>query len=106
MIQLEVKLELKPEKEQEFLDIFRDQFAPAMSKQSGFVRVSLLKQRENKSRYQIEIVFESEEKRCAWVKTKEHEDTWPKLAALIKEYFTEGYDYIIEVTPQFTSHKN
>ncbi|MCD6406679.1 hypothetical protein J7L81_02250 [Candidatus Aerophobetes bacterium] len=45
----------------------------------------------------IEIVFETEEKRLAWVKTKEHEETWPKIASLIKEYTTEGFDFILEV---------
>ena len=98
MIQLEVKLELMPGKEEELLDIFKTQFALAVSKQPGFIRVSLLKQRESESRYWIEIVFESEKERLAWVNTREHENTWPKLAALTSKYSTTGFDFLAEVS--------
>lgn len=99
VIQLEVRLLLKLGKEEEFLDIFKTQFAPAMSKQAGFIRVSFLKQkqREGKSRYRIEIVFESEEERLAWINTKEHEEIWPKLAALTSNYSATGFDFLAEV---------
>jgi len=97
MINLQVNFKLIPGKEREFLDIFKTQFAPAMSRQPGFIRVGLLKQREAESQYQIEIVFESEEKRLAWVNTREHEETWPKLASLIDNYSTTGFDFLAEV---------
>jgi len=100
VIQLEVRLLLKLGKEEEFLDIFKIQFAPAMSKQPGFIRVSLLKQRESKSQYRIEIVFESEKERLAWVNTKEHEEIWPKLAALTSKYSTTGFDFLAEISPK------
>lgn len=100
MIQLEVRLELMPGKEEELLDIFKTQFAPAMAKQPGFIGVSLLKQRESESQYRIEIVFESEEKRLAWVNTREHEDTWTKLAALTSKYSTTGFDFLAEISPK------
>ena len=98
MIQLEVRLLLKLGKEEEFLDIFKTQFAPAMSKQPGFIRVSLLKQRESKSQYRIEIVFESEKERLAWVNTKEHEEVWPKLGALTSKCSATGFDFLAEVS--------
>lgn len=98
MVQLEVKLELKTGKEKEFLDIFKTQFAPAMSRQSGFVRVSLLKQRESKSQCQIEIVFESEEKRLAWVNTEEHEKMWPKLATFVSKDSAMGFNVLAEIS--------
>ena len=98
MIQLEVKLELKTGKEKEFLDIFKTQFVPAISRQPGFIRASLLKQSENKSQYQIEIVFESEEKRLTWVNTEEHEKVWPKLANFISKYSTTGFDFLAEIS--------
>ena len=99
VIQLEVRLLLKLGKEEEFLDIFKTQFAPAMSKQAGFNRVSFLKQREGKSQYRIEIVFESEKERLAWVKTKEHEEIWPKLADLTSNYSATGFDFLAQVSP-------
>lgn len=98
MIQLEIKLLLKLGKEEEFLGIFKTQFAPTMSKQAGFNRVSFLKQRRGKSQYRIEIVFESEEERLAWVNTKEHEEIWPKLAALISNYSVTGFDFLAEIS--------
>ena len=98
MIQLEVRLLLKLGKEKEFLNIFKTQFAPAMSKQPGFIRVSFLKQRESKSQYRIEIVFESEKERLAWVNTREHEEIWPKLGALTSNYSATGFDFLAEVS--------
>ena len=98
MIQLEVKLELKAEKEKEFLDIFKTQFAPAMSRQPGFIRVSLLEQSKNKSQRQIEIVFESEEKRLAWVNTEEHEKMWPKLATFVSKSSVIGFNFLAEIS--------
>ena len=98
MIELEIKLEVLPGKEEEFLDIFKTQFAPAMAKQPGFIRVGLLKQREDESQYQIQIVFESEKKRLAWVDTKEHEKMWPKLAVLTNKYSATGFDFLAEVS--------
>jgi len=98
VIQLGVMLELEPGKEEEFLDIFKTQFAPAMSEQPGFVRVSLLKQRKSESQYRIEIVFESEKERLAWINTKEHEETWPKLGVLTSKCSTAGFDFLVEVS--------
>lgn len=98
MIKLEVGLELLPGNEAEFLDIFKTDFTPAMSKQAGFMRVSLLKERGCKSKYQIEIVFQSEEQRLTWVRTEEHGQSWPKLAALIDSHSTRGFDFLTEVS--------
>lgn len=98
MIELEVKLEVMPGKEEEFLDIFKTQFAPAMSKRPGFLRTSLLKQRETESQYRIEIVFESEKERLGWVNTKEHEEVWPKLGALTSKCSATGFDFLAEVS--------
>ena len=100
MIELEVKFEVIPGKEEIFLDIFKTQFALAMSKQPGFVRVSLLKQSESEFRYRIEIVFESEKERLAWVNTEEHEELWPKLAALISKYSATRFDFLAEVSAE------
>ena len=100
MIKLEVELELLPEKKTEFLNIFKSDFAPAISKQAGFTRVSLLKQRGGQSKYQMEIVFQSEAQRLAWVKTVEHEQSWLKLEALIGSHTAKGFDFIIEVPCQ------
>ena len=98
MIQLEVMLELEPGKQEEFLDIFRTQFAPAMSEQPGFVRVVLLKQRKSESQYRIELVFESEKERLAWVNTRKHEETWPKLGVLTSKCSITGFDFLAEIS--------
>lgn len=94
MIELKIHLEPFAGKEEELETTFRDIFVPAISIQEGFVRVVFLKARDALREYQISLVFESEELRLKWVASKEHQDAFPKLAALCQRVSWSGFDVI------------
>jgi heme-degrading monooxygenase HmoA len=85
-IQLHCDLQLDPAKEKVMLDNYRKIFRPTISKQPGFVAVTLLKLRaENQGKapagcpYRLIISFTSEEARLKWVASAEHKKAWPTV---------------------------
>lgn len=94
MIELHVYCDVLEGKEEELEKVFNDVFSSAMAKQPGFVRVNLLKMRENKRKYEIDIVFETEEQRLAWVATPEHAEAWPKVEACFSNFSYKGFDVV------------
>ena len=94
MIELHVYCDVLEGKEEELEKVFNDVFSSAMAKQPGFVRVNLLKMRENKRKYEIDIVFETEEQRLAWVATPEHAEAWPKVEACFSNFSYKGFNVV------------
>lgn len=71
---------------------FREIFAPAMSRQPGFVATRLLREFGSDSNCGLEICFRSEEERQAWVDSADHAAAWPEIEALSKGITWRGYD--------------
>ena len=94
MIELKIYVEPFAGKEKELEMTFRDVFVPAILVQEGFVRVELLKARDDFREYQISLVFESEELRLKWVASEEHQDAFPRIAALCGRVSWSGFDVI------------
>ena len=94
MIELKIYVEPFAGKEKELEAAFRDVFVPAISVQEGFVRVALLKARDALREYQVILSFESEELRLKWVASSEHQDAFPKIAALCGRVSWSGFDVI------------
>jgi heme-degrading monooxygenase HmoA len=92
MIALQIYMEPVAGKEKELEKKFNQVFIPAISVQKGFVRVSMLKSREALRKYQVELVFESEELRLEWVASKEHQEAFPQIAALCQRVSWSGFD--------------
>jgi hypothetical protein len=85
-IQLHCDLQLDPAREKEMLDNYRKIFRPTISKQPGFVSVTLLKLRsENQGKapagcpYRLVISFQTEEHRLKWVASATHQKVWPTV---------------------------
>jgi heme-degrading monooxygenase HmoA len=95
-IQLHCDLFLDPKREKEMLDNYHKVFRPVISKQPGFVSVSLLKLRaENQGKapkgasYRLVISFQTEEQRVTWANTAEHKRVWPSVEnTLLGDKFT------------------
>jgi heme-degrading monooxygenase HmoA len=95
-IQLHCDLFLDPKRENEMLDNYRKVFRPTISKQPGFVSVTLLKLRkENQGKapkgasYRLIISFQTEEQRLKWVASPDHQKAWPTVEnTLLGEKFT------------------
>lgn len=100
-IQLHCDLELDPAREKEMLANFRKVFRPTISKQPGFVSVTLLKLRAEKQgkapsgcSYRLIISFQTEEQRLAWVARPEHQKAWPTVENTLRgvKYIALLYD--------------
>jgi heme-degrading monooxygenase HmoA len=95
-IQLHCDLYLEAKRETEMLDNYRKVFRPTISRQPGFVSVTLLKLRkENQGKApkgascRLIISFQTEEQRLKWVDSPDHQNAWPTVVnTLLGEKFT------------------
>lgn len=96
MIERHVTFHVIPGKEKDFETLFKEEYSVAMSKQPGFVSVSLLKEHEKGAVYQMAIRFQSLETAAAWRESADHKALSPKIKAL----YTESSVQIYEVMAQ------
>ena len=94
MIERHVTFMVHPGKEKEFESLFKQEYGVAMSKQPGFVSVTLLKEHEKEAVYQMVIRFQSLETAAAWRDSADHKALSPKIKALYKESTVQVYDVI------------
>lgn len=85
MIERHLTFHVVAGKESDFEALFKNEYRVAMSKQPGFVSVSLLKEHERKGVYQMVIRFESLETAAAWRDSADHKALSPKIKALYSE---------------------
>lgn len=72
MIELHIYLEPKEGKEAELESLYWNEYVPEIKIQQDFQRTTLLKNRDALREYQINITFDTEERRLQWVGSKEH----------------------------------
>jgi antibiotic biosynthesis monooxygenase (ABM) superfamily enzyme len=94
MIERHVTFNVIPGKERDFEILFKNEYGVAMSKQPGFVSVSLLKEHEKEAIYQMVIRFQSFETAAAWRDSADHKSLSPKIKALYKESTVQVYEVI------------
>ena len=88
-IELHCDLIVDPVKEKDLVDTFHNVFQPTISRQPGFVSVTLLKQRAAALAYRLAISFQTEEERLTWVASDDHQRVWPQMEKnLAGEKFT------------------
>jgi antibiotic biosynthesis monooxygenase (ABM) superfamily enzyme len=92
MIERHVTFHIIPGKEKDFEDLFKEKYGVAMSKQPGFVSVTLLKEHEKEAVYQMVIRFQSLETAAAWRDSGDHKALSPKIKALYKESTVQVYE--------------
>lgn len=87
-IRLYVEMDIAPEREQEMLDLFHNQFVPEAVKHEGYIRVKMLKKRAvlmgsapAAHNYRFELEFENEELRQQWIASAGHQRVWPPVEA-------------------------
>ncbi len=74
MIERHVTFNVIPGNQKEFETLFRETYSVAMSRQPGFVSVTLLKEHEKEAVYQMAIRFQSLETAAAWRDSNDHKD--------------------------------
>jgi antibiotic biosynthesis monooxygenase (ABM) superfamily enzyme len=94
MIERHVTFNIIPGKEKDFENLFREEYSVAMSKQPGFVSVTLLKENEKEAVYQMVIRFQSLETATAWRDSSDHKALSPKIKALYRESAVQVYEII------------
>jgi len=94
MIERHVTFNVIPGKEKDFETLFKEAYSVAMSKQPGFVSVTLLKEHEKEAVYQMVIRFQSLETAAAWRDSGDHKALAPKIKALYKESTVQVYEVI------------
>jgi antibiotic biosynthesis monooxygenase (ABM) superfamily enzyme len=94
MIERHVTFNIIPGKERDFETLFKEAYSIAMSKQHGFVSVTLLKEHEKEAVYQMVIRFQSLETAAAWRDSADHKALSPKIKALYKESAVQVYELI------------
>ena len=94
MIERHVTFHVIPGKEGDFGTLFKDEYSVAMSKQPGFVSVTLLKEHEREAFYQMVIRFQSLETAAAWRDSADHKALSPKIKALYNESTVQVYEVI------------
>jgi heme-degrading monooxygenase HmoA len=96
MIELHINLEPHDGKESDLESLYRHEYVPGIKVQEGFQRSTLLKKRDALRAYQINITFDSEVLRLKWVDSKEHQEVWPKVAALCQQTTWTGFDTVTQ----------
>ena len=96
MIERHVTFNVIRGKEKEFEALFQEAYSIAMSKQSGFVSVTLLKEHEKEGVYQMVIRFQSLETAAAWRDSAEHKALSPRIKALYQESSAQVYEVIAQ----------
>lgn len=99
MIERHVTFDVIPGKEREFETLFREAYGVAMSKQPGFVSVTLLKEHEKEAVYQMVIRFQSLETAAAWRDSNDHKTLSLKIKVLYTESTVQVYDIVAQKQP-------
>ncbi len=96
MIERHVTFNVIPGKEKDFETLFKDSYSIAMSKQPGFVSVTLLKEHDQGAAYQMVIRFQSLETAAAWRDSADHKGLSPNIKALYKESTVQVYQVVAQ----------
>ncbi len=103
MILLQIYFEVAPEQTGAFERMYETVYAPALRKQAGYQRSSLLRvfplqvsveigAASDPFNYQMELVFDSEENRRRWAGSADHRAAFPQAQALAGRVAWRGYD--------------
>ncbi len=79
MFVLHVDLKVKPESQEDFEEVYKTAFGPAISRQAGYHAVGLLRPDDAGDRYRLTITFISREYQQQWVATELHQEVWPQI---------------------------
>jgi antibiotic biosynthesis monooxygenase (ABM) superfamily enzyme len=94
MIERHITFNVHPDKTADFERFFADEYAPAMAQSPGFVRVELLREAGDATRYQMTFRFQDADAGAGWRTSPVHQALQPALTALFSTNEIQGYDVI------------
>jgi len=96
MIERHVTFNVILGKEKDFEKLFKEEYSVAMSKQPGFVSVTLLKEHEKEAVYQMVIRFQTLETAAAWRDSEDHKALSPRIKSLYSNSTVQVYEVIAQ----------
>ena len=101
MILLQIYFDVSTEKAQDFEQMYRASYVPALKKQEGYLGSTLLRlfppdvaaeieAAATTFNYQMELMFDTEAHRRRWVASEEHSVVWPLAEALSQKIACRG----------------
>ena len=105
MAKLQMFFEVEPQNFAAFEANYIDVYVTALRKQVGYLGSKLLRifpadvtkrngSPETKFTFEMELMFDKEENRVKWTKTKEHDEAWAKTSGMAKSFQWIGYDVV------------
>ena len=105
MFVLHVDLEVKRGSQQAFEDTFVGTFIPAISQQSGFHTVELLRPFEDgDGNYCLSIAFDDRDSQQKWVATDLHQAVWPQVESHCLGYSVRNFLSVASDATQRQAH--
>ena len=95
MIERHVTFDVLPGKEKDFDTFFSREYAPAMSRQAGFLGVSLLREADAPTAHKMVIAFETSDQAAAWRASDLHKALSPRLKSMYSESRVTVYEVVI-----------
>ena len=104
---LQIEFRVSPDKAVDFEKMYTESYVPALRKQQGYLRSSLLRlfpadvageiqAMPTEFNYQMELVFDTEQNRRKWVASEEHASVWPLAFGMVRKAIWRGYDVVAD----------
>jgi len=94
MIERHVTFNVFSDKATEFEKFFVEEYRPAMSSMAGFIKVELLRDHSEPTRYRMIIRFESIPTASAWRTSAVHQALKPKISSLYQDSSLQVFEVI------------
>ncbi len=94
MIERHITFTVSPDHASDFERFFTDRYRPAMAASPGFVRVELLREAEDATKYQMVLRFQDLEASVGWRTSPVHQGLQPDLNALVSSSVVQPYEVI------------
>ena len=97
MIERHITCTIQPDRTGAFEAFFAGQYGPTMAKAPGFVAVSLLRELDSPTRYQMVLRWEDAESAAGWRTSAAHEALQPALTGMYAEVEVQiqGYEVVV-----------
>lgn len=82
MIERHITCNIQPDRTAAFEAFFAGEYAPTMAKAPGFVKVALLRELDDPTRYQMVLRFDDAESAAGWRTSAAHQALQPALTGL------------------------
>lgn len=94
MIERHITFNVHADRTAEFERFILERYGPTMAQSPGFVKVELLREADQPTRYQLVFRFEDADGAVGWRTSEVHQALQPDLTALFTGNEIQGYEVI------------